>query len=187
MCTLGLSLHHAALTHILTDLAAVDGVIKELLFLSPTRKFLYVTAIEVSRFTGKFEHLGCFFPGLLALGIETLTRSELPDDVRQMHLWAAEGLGHSCWLMYADQASGLGPELVGVEAWPEDYKKGRWVTHVEEWKRVGKPGGKPPGVGNPPPPVKPGEPKDYGIRVNSYLSRPEVSLEWPRQTPIPGH
>lgn len=31
---------------------------------------------------------------------------------REMHLWAAEGLAYSCWLMYADQGSGLAPEVV---------------------------------------------------------------------------
>lgn len=31
---------------------------------------------------------------------------------RELHLWAAEGLAYSCWLMYADQGSGLAPEVV---------------------------------------------------------------------------
>ncbi|KAH7107963.1 seven-hairpin glycosidase [Auriculariales sp. MPI-PUGE-AT-0066] len=154
-------------------LDAVDGVIKELLFLSPTRKMLYISDIEVSRFTGKFEHLGCFFPGLLALGVETLSPTELPDDVRQMHLWVAEGLAHSCYLMYADQASGLAPELAVMQGWPDDWRKGKWLPHVEEWRRIGSPGGKPPGVGNLAAPWKSGT-RDYDIRVNSYLSRPET-------------
>ncbi|EJD35550.1 seven-hairpin glycosidase [Auricularia subglabra TFB-10046 SS5] len=155
-------------------LKSVNGVINNLLFLSPERKILYLSDLDASRFTGKFEHLACFFPGLLALGVEMLDETELPPEDRQMHLWAAEGLGHSCWLMYADQASGLGPELAGFRAWPEDWRKGRWMAHVDEWRRVGSPGGKPPGVGNLAPPVKNGANKDYDIRVGSYLSRPET-------------
>jgi mannosyl-oligosaccharide alpha-1,2-mannosidase len=76
--------------------------------------------------------------------------------------------------MYADQASGLGPELAVMDVWPDDWRKGRWIDHVDEWQRAGKPGGKPPGVLDPAPPVKAGERKDYYLRVGTYLSRPEV-------------
>ena len=76
--------------------------------------------------------------------------------------------------MYADQASGLGPELARMDPWPGDWKAGKWIDHVEEWQRAGQPGGKPPGVGELAPPVKPGEKKDYQLEVGTYLSRPEV-------------
>ncbi|KZV97787.1 seven-hairpin glycosidase [Exidia glandulosa HHB12029] len=153
---------------------SVNGVINDLLYLSPNRKLLYLSDLEASRLSGKFEHLACFFPGLLALGVETLDEKELSAEDRQMHLWVAEGLAHSCWLMYADQPSGLGPELAGFDWWRADAREGKWIKAVEEWRRVGSPGGKPPGVGDLAPPVKPGEAKDYNIRVGSYLLRPET-------------
>jgi hypothetical protein len=91
-------------------------------------------------------------------------------------MWVAEGLAHSCWVMYADQASGLGPELAIMDTWPGDWRDGRWMKHVEEWQRAGKPGGKPPGVKDLAPPVKDGERRDYRLRVATYLSRPEVCI-----------
>lgn len=161
--------------HVLTVLKATSGIIRNLLFLSPTRHLLYISDIEHGQLTRKFEHLACFFPGLLALAASTL---DLPESEHQLYMWAAEGLGHSCWLMYADQASGLGPELVRMDAWPGDWKEGLWIEHVEAWQRAGSPGGKPPGVRDLSPPVTAREPKDYRIDVSAYLSRPEVRFLW---------
>jgi hypothetical protein len=156
-----------------TDLKAASGVIRNLLFLSPTRHLLYLSDIENGQLTGKFEHLACFFPGLLALGTVTL---DMPESERQLHMWAAEGLAHSCWIMYVDQASGLGPELAMMDMWPGDWREGRWMNHVDTWQNLGRPGGKPPGVNDPAPPAKADERRDYQLRVATYLSRPEVRL-----------
>ena len=149
----------------------MSGVIRNLLFLSPTRHLLYISDLEDGVLTRKFEHLACFFPGLLALAASTL---ELPEPEYQLYMWAAEGLGHTCWIMYADQESGLGPELARMDAWPGHWSKGRWIDHVEEWRQAGQPGDKPPGVGELAPPAKPGEKMDYQLEVGTYLSRPEV-------------
>jgi len=91
-------------------------------------------------------------------------------------MWAAEGLGHSCWIMYADQASGLGPDVATMDAWPGNWREGKWIYHVEVWQRAGMPGNKPPGVGGLAPPAEAGETKDYHIKTDTYLSRPEVHL-----------
>ena len=131
----------------------------------------YVSDFENGQLTRKFEHLACFYPGLLALAATTL---DLPKTERELYMWAAEGLGHSCWIMYADQASGLGPELARMDGWPGDWRKGRWIDHVDAWQRSGSPGGKPPGVKDLSPPVKSGQQKDYHLDVSTYLSRPEV-------------
>jgi hypothetical protein len=61
---------------------------------------------------GKMEHLACFVPGLLALGIihdddNTLTQA---DKLRQLQL--AEDLGESCYAMYERSATGLSAEGV---------------------------------------------------------------------------
>jgi mannosyl-oligosaccharide alpha-1,2-mannosidase len=91
-------------------------------------------------------------------------------------MWAAEGLGHSCWIMYTDQESGLGPELAKMDTWPGDWREGRWIDHVEEWQRAGRSGDKPPGGRDLATPVKAGEKKDYNLEVATYLSKPEVHL-----------
>lgn len=102
----------------------------------------------------------------------------MPAPERQLHTWAAEGLAHTCWIMYADQASGLAPELALMHTWPADWRDGRWIDHVEAWQRAGAPGGKPPGVHEPAPPAAAGAAKDYTIAVGTYLSRPEVCLHF---------
>jgi hypothetical protein len=84
------------------DVESANGVIEQLLYLSPQRKLLYVTDSDEGKPSGTFEHLSCFFGGLLALGVATI------PDLPPTHAWAAEGLTHSCWITYADQPSGLG-------------------------------------------------------------------------------
>jgi len=64
--------------------------------------------------------------------------------------------------------------LARMDGWPEDWRKGRWIDHVEAWQAAGRPGGKPPGVRDLAPPVKSGEKTDYYIESNTYLSRPET-------------
>lgn len=88
-----------------------------------------------------FEHLSCFLPGLLALGVRELDLDSINLDtvlagsarrsgrvsarerdhfemikkhksLKELHLWAAEGLAETCWLTYVDQPSGLGPDEV---------------------------------------------------------------------------
>ena len=109
-----------------------------------------------------------------------------------MHLWAAEGLAQACYITYADQPSGLGPDEMVVFATPDRKKPNvqvlggeRWVDALESWKRSGG-RGVPPGLA-PTPPVRyseedrmngPGKGKplrDYGLRKTGYLLRPEVS------------
>jgi mannosyl-oligosaccharide alpha-1,2-mannosidase len=176
----------------LLDMKSMTGILDNLLFLSRTRNLLYVTDsfgnILPSR---KFEHLSCFFPGLLALGADTLPDSIMSKQQRELHMWAAEGLAHTCWVMYADQPSGLGPEVVVFDSWArtgpeipaqpnrpgEGWARELWMKHVRSWEQDGRKGGKPPGVGNAGMPVGFDEeagPLDYSIQMPSYLLRPEV-------------
>ena len=78
--------------------------------------------------------------------------------------------------MYADQESGLGPDVAKMDAWPGDWREGKWIDHVEAWQHAGAPGNKPPGVSSLAPPAKAGNTKDYQIETDTYLSRPEVHL-----------
>jgi hypothetical protein len=166
-----------------------------------------------------FEHLSCFLPGLLALGAHTLPLTDLASigidlnelaqdlnteskadyarlseyNLRDVHLWAAEGLAQACYLTYADQPSGLGPDEVVVYGIPDRSKPHaqvlggeRWIDALDAWKRSGG-RGTPPGL-EPMPAVMysekdrmngPGRGKplrDYGLRKTGYLLRPEVSF-----------
>lgn len=83
--------------------------------------------------------------------------------------------------MYADQPSGLGAEIVLFDSRAghpvTDYEEEKWTWHLKKWEKEGRPGGKPPGVGNAGPPLaSAGDVKmDYTLWTSSYLLRPEVS------------
>jgi hypothetical protein len=89
----------------LTALKATSGVIRNRLFLSPGRHLLYISDLDNGVLTLKFEHLTCFFLGLLTLAASIL---DLPESEHQLYMWAAEGL---CRIMYANQEGGLGLEI----------------------------------------------------------------------------
>jgi len=119
--------------------------------------------------THNLEHLSCFLPGLLALGAHTL---ELSPEIKELHQWAAQGLAYSCYISYADQLSGLGADVMEMKH-HNDYTQGRWVTHLEKWKKDGRPGGVPPGVKEPELEHS-DDHRDYSIRSRVYLLRPET-------------
>ncbi|KAH8103865.1 glycoside hydrolase [Cristinia sonorae] len=181
-------------------LRTVSSILEHLLYLSPTRHLLYVTDAETSHqnFTSPshvFEHLSCFLPGLLTLGAHTLlSASDLSNEQRQLHQWAAEGLANTCWITYADHISGLGPDEVrfssldfvfsddaaayvpkGAQVSEERMGRllrGKWLDHVKEWENADRPGGIPPGVRDPEP-VLNGQ-RDYLNNKAGYLLRPET-------------
>ena len=157
---------------------------------------LYVTDLRETHGppTGVLEHLSCFLPGLLALGSHLLPLDNLHSlgvdylglaadlsprdregyaklasfDLRELHMWAAKGLTETCYLTYADQPSGLGPEEVlfvsgGVP----------WMDMMEEWRGHGR-RGPVPGLGRKEPVVMPLRNSDYSVRASAYLLRPEV-------------
>ena len=137
-----------------TDLRFTSHVINNMLFLTPERNLLYVTDVNTWKhgFTPshQFEHLACFFPGLLALGAHLLPLNHLGTlginvtaldhhgayaefDLADLHLWAAEGLAQTCYLTYADQPSGLGPEIVRMDVNSESGPI-RWMDEMRAWK-----------------------------------------------------
>lgn len=200
------------------DLRFTTHVINNLLYVSSQRQLLYVTdsTINGNRTATShfFEHLSCFLPGLLALGTHLLPLNnlettginitqlgdDLPPKYRQgyealagfdladLHLCAAEGIAQTCYLSYADQPSGLGPDAIVMRR----GKSGeiRWMDAMQRWKASGQ-SGSPPGVGDKRPWV--GNPKaknvlekqadtisrDYSIRNTAYYLRPEVWLMLP--------
>ncbi len=162
--------------HFAIDLNAANAILKNLLYLTPNRKLLYVTDTNDGVPSHTFEHLSCFLPGLLALGAHNLP---LSHDDKQLHMWAAQGLAYTCWITYADHISGLGPDEMIMDSWPSDPHKGRWLPHVEHWKAEGSIRAIPPGL-NEVLPKGPGE-RDYFARKNGYLLRPEVRFCLPHR------
>jgi mannosyl-oligosaccharide alpha-1,2-mannosidase len=188
--------------------------------LIPTSVYLTDTtnSDRIIRPSHTFEHLSCFLPGLLALGARTLPLTNLASiginlndlakdlsaeskadyarlsefNLRDVHIWAAEGLAQACYLTYADQPSGLGPDEMVVYATPDKKRPNarvlggkRWIDALDAWKRSGA-RGVPPGVAPTPAVVyseedrmngpDKGEPlRDYALRKIGYLLRPEAS------------
>lgn len=195
------------------DLRFTTHVINNLLYVSSQRRLLYVTDSTINgnrtATSHSFEHLSCFFPGLLALGAHLLPLNnletiginitqlgdDLPSKYRQgyealaefnladLHIWAAEGIAQMCYLSYADQPSGLGPDVLLMRI----GKPGeiRWMDAMRRWKADGQLG-PPPGVGDKRPWVANPKAKtvkemqidtitrDYSIRNTAYYLRPEV-------------
>lgn len=195
------------------DLRFTTHVINNLLYVSSQRQLLYVTDATINgnrtATSHSFEHLSCFFPGLLALGTHLLPLNNLETiginitqlgddlppkfrhgyealaefDLADLHIWAAEGIAQMCYLSYADQPSGLGPDAVTMRIGKAGET--RWMDAMQKWKASGKPGS-PPGVGYKRPWV--GNPKaktvrdkqidtitrDYTIKNTAYYLRPEV-------------
>lgn len=169
--------------------------------------------------THTFEHLSCFLPGLLALGAHTLPLDDLasmgidldalsqtfsPDaragyaklkgfNLKDVHMWAAESLAQTCYLTYADQPSGLGPDEVIMYTSPDPAKQRikqgksggeKWIDTLVRWKASGS-RGTPPGLQMQAPviytshdrafgPDNGGPLRDYALKKTGYLLRPEV-------------
>ena len=164
-------------------------ILTSLMYTTPKRSLLYVTDVAHLSTkspvpTRRFEHLSCFLPGLLALGVHTLPESAfrlpkgLPRDVtwelnhynlRDLHMMAATGLAESCWLMYADEPTGLGPEEVMM-------RQGiTWLEDLKRWREKGAPGRPVPGVEEKNPVLKEGiETREYVVKRRECVLRPEV-------------
>ncbi|KAH6916030.1 mannosyl-oligosaccharide alpha-1,2-mannosidase [Coprinopsis sp. MPI-PUGE-AT-0042] len=118
-------------------LSSAKGIIGNLLHLTPGRNLLYVTDVSSGPTyypSHTLEHLSCFLPGLLALGVHGLPESILNGTDRELHAWAAEGLAETCWATYADTPTGLGPDEVSMKAWlvPHPANQGTPTTTASE-------------------------------------------------------
>ena len=179
----------------------MEGIINNLLFVTPKRYLLYVTDMSHGYASYKFEHLSCFLSGLFALGAHTIPEGDMSPRTRELHQWAARGLGYTCYVLYADQKSGLGSDTVTMA------KGQKWVDVLKEWEERGQgeggaddgPGARrkgnvdsnggavagkgymgslPPGL-HEPPPVKDMLKRDYANSWPAmYLLRPEVIMKF---------
>jgi hypothetical protein len=144
---------------------SIEGIIDNLMYLSPSRELLYVTDTNNGQPSGKLEHLSCFLGGLLALGAATI------PNAPPRHRWAAEGLGHTCWLMYADQPTSLAPDEIQFNLGSSPTL---WIEALALWEAAGSVG-EPPGTGQALP-VHNASETEYSLRRKDYLLRYASSL-----------
>ena len=157
----------------LLDLRTANAILDQLTYVTPSRNLLYVTDAIVNSHgdfipSHTFEHLTCFLPGVLALGAAMI------PDVPRTHLWAARGLAHTCWTLYADSPTGLAPDIVIMlsgGSGPADDSR-RWATLLAQWEQSGM-RGDPPGL-RAAEPVDDPERREYKPQKRGYLLRPET-------------
>ncbi|KAF7977590.1 hypothetical protein HWV62_3186 [Athelia sp. TMB] len=196
-------------------------ILTQLFYITPTRHLVYVTDTASQKFVPShtFEHLSCFLPGLLALGVHTLpldnlarmgidldelSRNYSPEaregyaklkhfNLKELHMWAAESLAQTCYMTYADQPSGLGPDEVVMFTSPEPTKQmmhptrgggEKWLDTLLKWKKSGS-RGTPPGLAMGTPVIHTYQDRkngpsqgtglrDYTLKRTGYLLRPET-------------
>jgi len=97
---------------------------------------------RTNAYEDKMDHLVCFVPGMLALGIDGASA--------EGHLDLAERLMETCYRMYADQPTGLAPEIAALDRPDDDVRADTQAKHnllrpeaVESlfvlWRQTGKP------------------------------------------------
>ncbi|KAG6909347.1 hypothetical protein DXG01_000947 [Tephrocybe rancida] len=212
-----LKMYLRATTHIITKLLYLSPT-RHLLYVTDEAMDKTGNAYP----THTFEHLSCFLPGLLALGAHTLPLDNLEsigihlDDIdasgtfgsarinherlagynlKKLHLWAAEGLAQTCYLTYADQPTGLGPDEMIFKTsatkklwdpvasqWRTSTHGTLWMDAMKRWKGSGSRGA-PPGLEEKLPIIHEGyapngrsspKDRDYTIKKGAYLLRPET-------------
>lgn len=159
-----------------TDMEAMRSAVRQLVFLSRSRHLMYMTELRAGKPTGNFQHLTCFFPGLLALTIQVVPDTAYMDNEKEVFEYVAEGLANTCYILYADSLTGLGPEEVRFLPYngDDDYASGKWLKHLERWRSKPFRGTKPPGVQEPTPRRGKDGFKDYEYRDGGWFLRPEV-------------
>ncbi|KDD74920.1 glycosyl hydrolase, partial [Helicosporidium sp. ATCC 50920] len=92
---------------------AMDDVLEHLTENGPDG-LLFLVDLQLRRTRRKMDHLACFVPGMLALGVQS---GAVPGAEKQrLYLEAAAELTRTCWQMYARTKSGLPCEYVTWDA-----------------------------------------------------------------------
>ncbi|XP_044120389.1 endoplasmic reticulum mannosyl-oligosaccharide 1,2-alpha-mannosidase-like isoform X1 [Neovison vison] len=96
-------------------LEAIEGIRRHLLRRSEPGKLAFVGELAHGRFSAKMDHLVCFLPGTLALG----AHHGLPAD----HMALARALMDTCYQMNRQMETGLSPEIVHFNLYPQNDRK----------------------------------------------------------------
>ncbi|XP_077005072.1 endoplasmic reticulum mannosyl-oligosaccharide 1,2-alpha-mannosidase isoform X3 [Tamandua tetradactyla] len=94
---------------------AVEGIKKHLLQQSQPSRLTFVGELAHGQFSPKMDHLVCFLPGTLALG----AHHGLPAD----HMELAKALMETCYQMNRQMETGLSPEIVHFNIYPQGRQK----------------------------------------------------------------
>ncbi|XP_037706815.1 endoplasmic reticulum mannosyl-oligosaccharide 1,2-alpha-mannosidase isoform X2 [Choloepus didactylus] len=99
-------------TQLLEDyMEAVKGIRTHLLQQSEPSKLTFVGELAHGQFRPKMDHLVCFLPGTLALGVH----HGLPAE----HLELAKALMETCYQMNRQMETGLSPEIAHFNTYPQ--------------------------------------------------------------------
>jgi len=84
---------------------AVEGIKKKLVKRTPQKNLLFIGELkgDSKEFVPKMDHLVCFVPGMLALGVH----HGMPED----HMTLAVDLMETCYRTYAERPTFLAPEI----------------------------------------------------------------------------
>jgi len=100
-------------------------------------------------------------------------------NLKDLHMWAAEGLAQTCYLTYLDQPTGLSPDEIIIYSTPDRAQPNRqilggprWIYALEKWRASGS-RGTPPGLAQRKPVMWKAE-RDYHVVKTWYLLRPET-------------
>lgn len=103
-------------TQLLEDyVEAIEGVRTHLLRHSEPSKLTFVGELAHGRFSAKMDHLVCFLPGTLALGVY----HGLPAS----HMELARELMETCYQMNRQMETGLSPEIVHFNLYPQPGRR----------------------------------------------------------------
>ncbi|XP_078282480.1 endoplasmic reticulum mannosyl-oligosaccharide 1,2-alpha-mannosidase-like isoform X3 [Rhinoraja longicauda] len=95
-------------------LQAIEGITKHLIRKSEPNKLTFVGELSHNQFSPKMDHLVCFLPGTLALGVH--------HGLSADHMKLAKELIETCYQMYAQIETGLSPEIVYFNLNPHNTK-----------------------------------------------------------------
>ncbi len=90
------------------------GIQSKLVRQTKPNNLTYVGELLSNTFSAKMDHLVCFLPGNIALGVMYLRKnpSEFPAEETEQLLRFAEDLTETCYQMYSQMSTGLSPEIV---------------------------------------------------------------------------
>jgi hypothetical protein len=103
--------------------AAVKGIDEGLVHhIRPTARqgqgpTVFVGELQGASEVNVMEHLACFAPGMIALGVARGAGQLSPDEAAN-HTRLATQLAETCWRLYADTLTGLAPDTIRFE--PEE-------------------------------------------------------------------
>lgn len=91
--------------------AAVDEAIEKLVGVTSASGLVFVGSLQFGGLQARQEHLACFFPGNVALGVHS---GAVRGAKAKRYMAVAEGITRTCWEMYDRMPSGLAAESVNL-------------------------------------------------------------------------